>query len=62
MLCELKTNELSPKNYYNLYASCVDSMLTIKNYIVEEVNKARRFIDLYDDIQQAQRIIPLYIL
>ena len=63
MLCELRTNELSPKNYYNLYASCVDAMLTIKNYMVEEVNRGRRLIDLYDDVQQAQSVIPrLYLM
>ena len=63
MLCELRTNELSPKNYYNLYVSCVDVMLTIKNYMVEEVNRGRRLIDLYDDVQQAQHVIPrLYLM
>ena len=63
MLCELRTNELSPKNYYNLYASCVDVMLTIKNYMIEEINRGRRLIDLYDDVQQAQHVIPrLYLM
>ena len=63
MLCEIRTNELSPKNYYNLYVSCVDVMLTIKNYMVEEVNRGRRLIDLYDDVQQAQHVIPrLYLM
>ena len=63
MLCELRTNQLSPKNYYNLYVSCVDVMLTIKNYMVEEVNRGRRLIDLYDDVQQAQHVIPrLYLM
>ena len=63
MLCELRTNELSPKNYYNLYLSVVDVMLIIKNYMVEEVNRGRRLIDLYDDVQQAQHVIPrLYLM
>ena len=63
MLCELRTNELSPKKYYNLYVSCVDVMLTIKNYMVEEVNRGRRLIDLYDDVQQAEHVIPrLYLM
>ena len=63
MLCELRTNELSPKNYYNLYISCVDTMLTIKNYMGEEINRGRRLIDLYDDVQQAQHVIPrLYLM
>ena len=63
MLCELRTNELSPKNYYNLYASCVDAMLTLKNYMAEEINRGRRLIDLYDDVQQAQHVIPrLYLM
>ena len=63
MLCELRTNELSPKNYYNLYISVVDTMLTIKNYMIEEINRGRRLIDLYDDVQQAQHVIPrLYLM
>ena len=63
MLCELRTNELSPKNYYGLYMSVVDVMLTLKNYMIEEINRGRRLIDLYDDVQQAQNVIPrLYLM
>ena len=63
MLCELRTNELSPKNYYHLYISVVDVMLTIKNYMIEEISRGRRLIDLYDDVQQAQHVIPrLYLM
>ena len=63
MLCELRTNELSPKNYYGLYMSVVDVMLTLKNYMNEEINRGRRLIDLYDDVQQAQNVIPrLYLM
>ena len=63
MLCELRTNELSPKNYYGLYMSVVDAMLTLKNYMIEEINRGRRLIDLYDDVQQAQNVIPrLYLM
>jgi vacuolar protein sorting-associated protein 35 len=63
MLCELRTNELSPKNYYNLYISVVDVMLNLKNYMIEEINRGRRLIDLYDDVQQAQNVIPrLYLM
>ena len=63
MLCELRTNELSPRNYYNLYISVVDVMLTLKNYMIEEINRGRRLIDLYDDVQQAQHVIPrLYLM
>ena len=63
MLCELRTNELSPKNYYGLYMSVVDVMLTLKNYMQEEISRGRRLIDLYDDVQQAQNVIPrLYLM
>ena len=63
MLCELRTNELSPKNYYHLYISVVDVMLTIKNYMIEEISRGRRLLDLYDDVQQAQHVIPrLYLM
>ena len=63
MLCELRTNELSPKYYYGLYMSVVDVMLTLKNYMQEEISRGRRLIDLYDDVQQAQNVIPrLYLM
>ena len=63
MLCELRTNELSPKSYYGLYMSVVDVMLTLKNYMIEEISRGRRLIDLYDDVQQAQNVIPrLYLM
>ena len=63
MLCELRTKELSPKNYYGLYMSVVDVMLTLKNYMIEEISRGRRLIDLYDDVQQAQNVIPrLYLM
>ena len=63
MLCELRTNELSPKNYYGLYMAVVDVMLTLKNYMTEEISRGRRLIDLYDDVQQAQNVIPrLYLM
>ena len=63
MLCELRTNELSPKNYYGLYMSVVDVMLSLKNYMIEEISRGRRLIDLYDDVQQAQNVIPrLYLM
>ena len=63
MICELRTNDLSPKNYYNLYMSVFDNMLIIKNYMIEEISRGRRLIDLYDDVQQAQHVIPrLYLM
>ena len=38
-------------------------MLILKNYMIEEINRGRRLIDLYDDVQQAQHVIPrLYLM
>lgn len=63
MLCELKTNFLTPKRYYHLYTSVFDIMLNIKNYMSEEISRGRRLIDLYDSVQQAQHVIPrLYLM
>ena len=43
--------------------SVVDVMLTLKNYMLEEISRGRRLIDLYDDVQQAQHVIPrLYLM
>ena len=63
LLNELRTNNLTPKRYYNLYISVFDVMLNIKNYITEEVTRGRILIDLYDKVQQAKYVIPrIYLM
>ncbi len=63
MLNELRTNKLTPKNYYHLYTSVFDEMQHISNYFKEEIKRGRRIRDLYDSVQQSMYIIPrMYLL
>ena len=63
MLCELRTSELTPKNYYQLYTTAFDEMQYVTNFFQEEVNRGRKLQDLYDSVQQAKYIIPrLYLM
>ena len=63
LLNELRTNNLTPKRYYNLYISVFDIMLNIKNYLKEEISRGRILIDLYDKVQQAKNVIPrIYLM
>ena len=63
MLNELRTNKLTPKNYYHLYTSVFDEMQHITNFFKEEIKRGRRIRDLYDSVQQSMYIIPrMYLL
>ena len=39
MLCELRTSDLTPKNYYQLYTTAFDEMQYVTNFFQEEVNR-----------------------
>ena len=43
MISELKTNLLSPKNYYQLFTSIFDELIYLQNYFKEDSKKGRRF-------------------
>ena len=63
MLNELRTNLLTPKNYYHLFTAIFDEMQIVKNFFQEEINRGRHIIDLYETVQQANNLIPrLYLM
>lgn len=63
MLLELRTNNLTPKLYYQLFTPIFDEMQLIENYFKEEVRRGRHINKIYDSVQQANCIIPrLYLL
>ena len=63
MLNELRTNKLTPKNYYHLFTASFDEMQHVSNYFKEEIRRGRRIKDLYGAVQQAKHILPrLYLL
>eukprot|EP01065_Artemidia_motanka_P019474 TRINITY_DN2314_c0_g1_i1.p1 TRINITY_DN2314_c0_g1~~TRINITY_DN2314_c0_g1_i1.p1 ORF type:complete len:839 (+),score=380.55 TRINITY_DN2314_c0_g1_i1:114-2519(+) len=63
MLVELRTSQLSPQNYYELFTKVHAEMLGLEGYFRDEVSGGRRPEDLYEIVQHAGNIIPrLYLL
>ena len=63
MLSQLRTNNLTPKNYYHLFTAVFDEMLLVEDFFKEEINRGRKVRDLYDSVQQAKYLIPrLYLM
>jgi len=63
MLAELKTDKLSPKNYYMIFMQAFDEMRAVEACFKEEYKRGRKIADLYENVQHAQHIIPrLYLL
>lgn len=62
-LGELRTSNLSPKEYYQLYISVTDQLHHLVLYLSEEFERGRKLADLYEVVQHAGNIIPrLYLL
>ena len=63
LLMELRTKDLSPKNYFQLFNQVFDEMLFVENYFKDEIRRGRKIKDLYDSVQQAQTLLPrIYLL
>ena len=63
MITELRTNQLSPKSYYELYMAVCDQLRHLEMYLLDEFNRGRKLADLYELVQYAGNIIPrLYLL
>lgn len=62
-LNELRTSNLSPKDYYQLYITVTDELRHLIVYLVEEYERGKKLADLYEVVQHAGNIIPrLYLL
>ncbi|EUD65563.1 hypothetical protein C922_04069 [Plasmodium inui San Antonio 1] len=63
MLCELRTSQLSPKYYYELYMLIFNELQHLDTFINDKKKHKKRFIDIYESVQHAGNIIPrLYLL
>jgi len=63
MLGELRTSQLSPKSYYELYMAITDELRHLELYLLDEFQKGRKVADLYELVQYAGNIVPrLYLL
>lgn len=62
-LGELRTSNLSPKEYYQLYITVTDQLRHLVVYLTDEFERGRKLADLYEVVQHAGNIIPrLYLL
>lgn len=63
MLKELRTSEMSPKCYYELYMAVCDELRHLELHLCEEFKQGREMANLYELVQYAGDIIPrLYLL
>lgn len=62
MIFELRSSQLTPQNYYDLYISVTDELRYLENVLLEE-QKRNLDYDLYEVVQYAGNIVPrLYLL
>jgi len=63
MLRELRTNSMSPKNYYELYMKITDEMREFEDYINSMQQNGRPMVDLYEKVQTCGNIVPrMYLM
>jgi vacuolar protein sorting-associated protein 35 len=63
MLRELRTNLLTPKNYYELYMKVLDEMNILEEYIQSLQKNGRPIVEIYEQVQTCGNVVPrLYLL
>lgn len=63
MLGELRTSQLSPQKYYELYMQAFDQMGHLESFFGEERGKGRGYGELYELVQHAGNVLPrLYLM
>lgn len=63
MLCELKSNVLTPKNYYELQLHVIDQLRHVEEYFISLHRAGKPIVEFYERIQSCTHIIPrLYLL
>jgi len=63
MLKELRTNLLSPKNYYELYMAVTDELRHLEVFCAELNRKGTPMVQLYERVQHSGNVLPrLYLL
>ena len=60
MLRELRSNVLTPKNYYELYMAIIDHLSTLQDYFSQ---LKMPVVKLYEQVQSCGNVVPrLYLL
>ncbi len=64
LLGELRNDELSPPNYYDLYMDCIGVLHRLEQFIIDSDTRGKlSVVDLYESVQHAGTILPrLYLL
>lgn len=63
MLNQLRTSNLSPKQYYELYINLTDELRHLVIFLTDQFRNGKKLADLYELVQHAGNIIPrLYLL
>eukprot|EP01097_Dermamoeba_algensis_P001039 TRINITY_DN1396_c0_g1_i2.p1 TRINITY_DN1396_c0_g1~~TRINITY_DN1396_c0_g1_i2.p1 ORF type:complete len:741 (-),score=198.77 TRINITY_DN1396_c0_g1_i2:515-2737(-) len=63
MCSELRTNLLTPRNYYALYIEASDNLRYLETFLLEEHKKGKKISEFYEMVQYCGNIIPrLYLL
>ena len=58
MLMELRTGNLTPKNYYELYMGVCDELNHLQMFLLDEFARGNKLTELYELVQYASNIIP----
>lgn len=63
MLRELRTNLLTPKNYYELYMKVLDELRELEEYLSSLHRSGRSMVEIYEQVQCCGNVVPrLYLL
>ena len=63
MLRELRTSQLTPKYYYELYMKVLDEMRELEEYVSSLQRHGSKIVDLYERVQACSHVLPrLYLL
>ncbi|CAM9658481.1 unnamed protein product [Choristocarpus tenellus] len=63
MLKELKTTQLSPRNYYELYMKVLDELRHLEDFFMAMNRQGNAMVGLYEQAQACNMVLPrLYLL
>ncbi|OBA25756.1 Vps35-domain-containing protein, partial [Hanseniaspora valbyensis NRRL Y-1626] len=63
LLLELKRDNLSPKEYYELYIEVYDCLTILLNYLKSNHLKLFHLTDIYELVQYSNNLVPrLYLM
>ena len=63
LICELRTSQLSPRFYYELYMLVFQELQYLATFFADKSRHGRKLTELYESVQHAGNILPrLYLL